>query len=136
MWFKIRTLIKQLFTKFHRLTKLPQISHIHKNHNFSSIIGRFYTNCFYPTNFMAGTCEKYLLFIIFASCEPLKPFHYRGIGISRGHYLSQFLLCPSYIHRNQKFDYLGLVADKYSSRIIHFVFDSVPEALSSYIIFA
>ena len=27
-------LIKQLFTKYQFLTKLPQISYIHKNHNF------------------------------------------------------------------------------------------------------
>ena len=66
--FKIRTLIKQLFTKYQFLTKLSQISHIHKNHNFSSIIGRFKTNCFYPINFMVGTCEEYSF--IFASCEP------------------------------------------------------------------
>ena len=34
--FKIRTWIKQLFTnlKYQFLTKLPQISHFHKNHNF------------------------------------------------------------------------------------------------------
>ena len=32
--FKIRTLIKQLFTKYQILTRLPRISHIHKNHNF------------------------------------------------------------------------------------------------------
>ena len=40
--FKIRTLIKQLSTKYQFLMKLPQISHnIHKNHNFKSIIGSF-----------------------------------------------------------------------------------------------
>ena len=38
---KIRTLIKQLFTKYKFLTKLPQISHIYKNHKFSSIIRCF-----------------------------------------------------------------------------------------------
>ena len=27
-------LVKQLFTKYQILTKLPQISHIHKNRNF------------------------------------------------------------------------------------------------------
>ena len=32
--FKIRTSIEQLFTKKQFLTKLSQISHIHKNHNF------------------------------------------------------------------------------------------------------
>ena len=39
--------------------KLPQISQIRKNHNFSSIIGTFETNCFYPINFVAGTCEEF-----------------------------------------------------------------------------
>ena len=29
-----RTLIKQLLTKYQFFTKLPQISHIHKNRNF------------------------------------------------------------------------------------------------------
>ena len=32
--FKIRTLIKQLFTQYEFLPKLTKISHIHKNHNF------------------------------------------------------------------------------------------------------
>ena len=67
---KIQTLIKQLFTKYQFLTELPQISHIHKNHNFSSIIGGFLTNCFYPINFMAGICEEYS-FSFFASFELL-----------------------------------------------------------------
>ena len=39
--FQIRTLIKQLFRKYQILKKLPQISHIHKYRNFSSIIGIF-----------------------------------------------------------------------------------------------
>ena len=39
--FQIRTLIKQLFTKYQFLKKLPQISHIHKNGIFKSIIGTF-----------------------------------------------------------------------------------------------
>ena len=39
--FKIQTLIKQLLTKYQIFMKLPQISHIHKNHNVSSIIGTF-----------------------------------------------------------------------------------------------
>ena len=30
-----------------------------KNHNFSSIIGTSYTNCFYPINVLAGTCQEY-----------------------------------------------------------------------------
>ena len=32
--FEIRTLIKQLLTKYQILTKLPQISNIHKNRSF------------------------------------------------------------------------------------------------------
>ena len=32
--FSSHTLIKKLFTKYQILTKLPQISHIHKNCNF------------------------------------------------------------------------------------------------------
>ena len=32
--FQIQTLMKQLFTKYQFLQKLPQILHIHKNHNF------------------------------------------------------------------------------------------------------
>ena len=39
--FWIRTLIKQFWTKYQFFTKLPQISHIRKNHNFSSIIEPF-----------------------------------------------------------------------------------------------
>ena len=39
--FQIRTLIKQLLIKYQIFTKLPQISHIHKNRNFLSIIGTF-----------------------------------------------------------------------------------------------
>ena len=37
--FKIRTLIKQLLTKYRFFTKLAQISHIRTNHNFSRMIG-------------------------------------------------------------------------------------------------
>ena len=36
--FKIQTLIKHLLIKYQIFMKLPQISHIHNNHNFSSII--------------------------------------------------------------------------------------------------
>ena len=39
--FKIRTSIKQLLTKYQIFTKLPQISHININRNFSNIIGSF-----------------------------------------------------------------------------------------------
>ena len=36
--FWIRSLMKQLLTKYQIFTKLPEISHIHKNYNFVSII--------------------------------------------------------------------------------------------------
>ena len=39
--FQIGTLIKQLLTKHRFLKKSPQISHIHKNRIFKSIIGIF-----------------------------------------------------------------------------------------------
>ena len=39
--FQIRTLIKQLLTVYHFFTKLPQISHFHKNRNCLSIMGTF-----------------------------------------------------------------------------------------------
>ena len=35
--FQIRASIKQLLTKYQIFMILPQISHFHKNHNFSSI---------------------------------------------------------------------------------------------------
>ena len=69
--FWISASIKQLLTKYQIFTILPQISHFHKNHNFSSIFVAFKTNCLIPINFTAGTCQEYCFFI-FASCEPLK----------------------------------------------------------------
>ena len=42
-----------------KFTILPQISHFHKFRNFSSIFATFETNCFFPINFMAGTCQEY-----------------------------------------------------------------------------
>ena len=51
-------LIKQLLTKYQILTKLPQISHIHKNRIFKMMIGTFKTNCFFPIIFLAGTCQE------------------------------------------------------------------------------
>ena len=59
---KIRTLIKQLFTKYQFSTKLPQISHIHKNHNFLSIIGTFK-----GTNGRQKTYEIFYVYCIFYS---------------------------------------------------------------------
>ena len=46
-------------TKYQIFTILPQISHIHKFRNFSSIFATFETNCFIPINFMEGTCQEY-----------------------------------------------------------------------------
>ena len=64
------SLIKQLLTKYQIFTTLPQISHFHKNRNFSSIICTFLDQLLHPYKFygrdMSGT-----LFFIFASCEPL-----------------------------------------------------------------
>ena len=37
----VSNLIKQLLTKYQIFKKLPQILHIHKNHNFLGIIGIF-----------------------------------------------------------------------------------------------
>ena len=55
--FTIRNLIKQLLTKYHFFTKLPQISHIHNNRNFKSIILNRSTASTL-INFMAGTCKE------------------------------------------------------------------------------
>ena len=52
---------KRLLTKCRFFTKLPQISHTHKNRNFKSVIGKRKTNCFYPINFRSGHV-KLLLF--------------------------------------------------------------------------
>ena len=68
--FKIRTLIKQLFTKYQFLMKLPQISHIHKNHNFVSIIGTFLDQPLLSYKFH-GSDMWGMYFFIFAICEPL-----------------------------------------------------------------
>ena len=57
--FKIQTLIRQISTKYQFFKKLPQISHIHKNYNFKSIIGTFKTTHFYPLNFVVGACKVY-----------------------------------------------------------------------------
>ena len=42
--------------------KLPQISHIHKNHNY---FVTFYTNCCFPIDFMARTCRN----VLFHFCQ-------------------------------------------------------------------
>ena len=50
--------------------KLPQISHIHKNRNFSSIFASFLDQLLYAYKFY-GRGMSGILFFIFASCEPL-----------------------------------------------------------------
>ena len=72
-------------TKYQIFTILPQISHFHKYRNFSSIFATFWTNCFIPINFMAGTCEEY-------SFEPWR--------ISPG--LLKCLLLPPYVMWSSK----------------------------------
>ena len=57
--FQIRASIKQLLTKYQIFKILPQISHFHKNRNFSSIFATSSTNCFIPIKFMAGTYQEY-----------------------------------------------------------------------------
>ena len=68
--FKIRTLIKHLFTKYKFLTKLPQIPHIHKNHNFLSRIGTYLDQPLHPHKSHVSDMRGMYIFI-FASCEPL-----------------------------------------------------------------
>ena len=76
-FFRFELQLKQLLTKYQIFTKLPQIPHIHKNRNFSSIIAFFFqTNCFIPINFMAARDMSGVLFFIFASCEPLRQLHF------------------------------------------------------------
>ena len=57
--FRFKLQLLAVIDKISISMKLPQISHICKNHNFSSIIATFYD--------MWG-----ILFFIFASCEPLR----------------------------------------------------------------
>ena len=67
---QIRTLIKRSLATYWFFKKLPQISHIHKSHNFSSIIPILQTNCFYLDKFHGNSMRR-ILFFNFASCEPL-----------------------------------------------------------------
>ena len=57
--------VKQLFTKYHFLTELPQISHIHKNN------WNFLNQPLLPYN-LHGSDMWVMYFFIFASCEPLR----------------------------------------------------------------
>ena len=63
--------IKQLFTKYKFLIKLPQISHIDKNHNFFKYNWKFWDQLLLPYIFH-GSDIWGMYFFIFASCEPLK----------------------------------------------------------------
>ena len=49
--FWIRTLIKQLLTKYQIFMKLPQISHIQKNRTFKSIIRKKTNQLLLPYKF-------------------------------------------------------------------------------------
>ena len=45
-------------TKYQIFKKLPLMLHIYKYRNFLSIIRKRKSNCFYPINFVAGTCKE------------------------------------------------------------------------------
>ena len=68
--FKIQASIKQLLTKYQIFTILPQISHFHKNRNFSSIFCNFLDQLLHPYKFYGRDMSE-IPFFIFASCEPL-----------------------------------------------------------------
>ena len=89
---QIQTMIKQLLANYRFFKKLHQISHIHKNGNFWSIIGISYTKCFYPTNFMAAAWEEYFNF---ASCELLNVCIMTDIGDNNQ---SGFCLKSRHVH--------------------------------------
>ena len=57
-------------TKYQIFTILPQISHFHKNRNFSSIFATFLDQLLHPYKFY-GRDMSGILFLISASCEPL-----------------------------------------------------------------
>ena len=68
---QIRASIKQLLTKYKIFTILPQISHFHKNRNFTSIIiCNFLDQLLHPYTFH-GRDMSGILFFIFTSWEPL-----------------------------------------------------------------
>ena len=69
---EIRTSIKKLLAKYWLFKKLPLISHIHKNHNFSRIIIIFLEKMLLPYKFQGqGSSVRGILFFHFARCEPL-----------------------------------------------------------------
>ena len=53
-------------------------SYIFTKCNFWSLIGTFQTNCFYPINFMTGTCEHLLFY--FCQLRAIKGFHQSWIS--------------------------------------------------------
>ena len=53
----IRTLIKQL-TNYQIFTKLPKISHIHKNRSILKHNWRLIDQLLLPYNFLAGACKE------------------------------------------------------------------------------
>ena len=64
--FYIQTFIKQLFTKYQCLTKLPQISHIHKNNIYFKYNWNFLDQLLLPYKFH-GSDMWGMYFFIFAS---------------------------------------------------------------------
>ena len=70
--FQIRTLTKQLLTKYRFLKKSPQISHIHENRNYVStcIIGFFSDQLLLLCRYHGNDLRE-ILFSNFASCESL-----------------------------------------------------------------
>ena len=62
--------LRQLLTKYQIFKILPQISHFHKNHNFSSIFTTLLDQLLHPYK-SYGRDMSGILFFIFASCEPL-----------------------------------------------------------------
>ena len=66
--FQIQTSMKQLFTKYQFITKLPQILLFHKNHNFYN--WKFIDHPLLPYKFHVSDMWG-IYFFIFASCEPL-----------------------------------------------------------------
>ena len=61
---------KAVIDEISNFTILPQISHFHKNHNFSSVFSNFLDQLLHPYKFY-GRDMSGILFFIFASCEPL-----------------------------------------------------------------
>ena len=66
------TCAKEFLDSSFNYTVIDKISNFHDiAPNFSSIFVTFWTNCFIPINFIAGTCQEYS-FSFLPVCEPLK----------------------------------------------------------------